>query len=305
MPHVSQAIFCGRFLLFALLLFLSPIHRSVAGEITSFCNDFHITTDLYVSLTSDWEGEGDTKVCPNDYLINMLGLEEFGYNPPFGLVMRFFGKTDTKTFLEMARTGQLGQYFKILPWRKVKRKRADVGSFHLELIYERQGRFLFMVSEVAGGVLAINIWKTGHASADLSLDDFISHVLEDIFPLTDELERILTGINKNSIGPKIRELKKLPRNLRQAVEYIWVDLNEESRKALGEASEEDAPLYHFGFGTFIRNELGLWAGDSPIAKHFKARGICHPESMSGFIIKGLIAKANHKKIRNLPRGKSC
>lgn len=49
------------------------------------------------------------------------------------------------------------------------------------------------------------------------------------------------------------------------------------------ASEDQPILYHHGFGTWLRNNWGLWAG-SRLAKYFNCLGIFHPDDMSGIIL---------------------
>jgi glutathione peroxidase-family protein len=48
-------------------------------------------------------------------------------------------------------------------------------------------------------------------------------------------------------------------------------------------SEKDMILYHHGFGTWLRNYWGLWAG-SRLAQYFNQIGIHHPDDMSGIIL---------------------
>jgi glutathione peroxidase-family protein len=48
-------------------------------------------------------------------------------------------------------------------------------------------------------------------------------------------------------------------------------------------SEKDMIEYHHGFGTWLRNNWGLWAG-SRLAQYFRQSGIKHPDDMSGIIL---------------------
>ena len=45
-------------------------------------------------------------------------------------------------------------------------------------------------------------------------------------------------------------------------------------------SEKDMIEYHHGFGTWLRNNWGLWAG-SRLAQYFRQLGMHHPDDMSG------------------------
>lgn len=48
-------------------------------------------------------------------------------------------------------------------------------------------------------------------------------------------------------------------------------------------SEKEMITYHHGFGTWLRNYWGLWAG-SRLAQYFNQLGINHPDDMSGTIL---------------------
>ena len=76
--------------------------------------------------------------------------------------------------------------------------------------------------------------------------------------------------------------------------YIPKDLEDafvELKKMLSSAlldeirlkSEKDMILYHHGFGTWLRNNWGLWAS-SRLAQYFNQLGINHPDDMSGIIL---------------------
>lgn len=45
--------------------------------------------------------------------------------------------------------------------------------------------------------------------------------------------------------------------------------------------------FHHGFGTQIRNDYGLWAGDTDLYRYFIALGIKHPDDMSHKVFKEL------------------
>lgn len=76
--------------------------------------------------------------------------------------------------------------------------------------------------------------------------------------------------------------------------YIPKDLDDafvELKKMLSPAlldeirlkSEKDMIEYHHGFGTWLRNNWGLWAG-SRLAQYFRQLGVNHPDDMSGIIL---------------------
>jgi len=65
----------------------------------------------------------------------------------------------------------------------------------------------------------------------------------------------------------------------------WIKLDEDS--ALSQS--------HHGFGTWLRNTLGLWH-DGPPVKYFNDLGIYHADDMSGIILTSLHRKFNNKDI---------
>jgi hypothetical protein len=73
-------------------------------------------------------------------------------------------------------------------------------------------------------------------------------------------------------------------------ENIWDALVEVDR-IMGETGQQETLLhqeddmcrYHHGFGTWMRNNWGLWAG-SRLADEFNQLGITHPDDMTGIIL---------------------
>ena len=51
------------------------------------------------------------------------------------------------------------------------------------------------------------------------------------------------------------------------------------------AKEENMVHHHFGLGTWLRNNLGLWE-DSKLSRYFNSLGITHPDDMTGIILSG-------------------
>ncbi|HNY07345.1 MAG TPA: hypothetical protein PKL64_04585 [Bacteroidales bacterium] len=89
--------------------------------------------------------------------------------------------------------------------------------------------------------------------------------------------------NKRIIADSINGLY-IPKNL----EECFLELNKllkpkdiETIKNL--KSKDDMNLYHFGLGTWLRNNWGLWGG-SRLQQYFFKKGIDHPDNMSGIIL---------------------
>lgn len=55
------------------------------------------------------------------------------------------------------------------------------------------------------------------------------------------------------------------------------------RDSLARVQPESTTIYHLGLGMYIRNSTGLWR-QAPVAESLAARGIRHPDDMSGIIL---------------------
>jgi len=80
------------------------------------------------------------------------------------------------------------------------------------------------------------------------------------------------------------EMKYKPTNLEEAVIQLTKILPDTTQqKILLMTEQEFLGGSHFGLGMWIRNNWGLWRGGE-LAKEFKAKGIFHPDDMSGIIL---------------------
>ena len=79
----------------------------------------------------------------------------------------------------------------------------------------------------------------------------------------------------------------LPATIDEAVEFILSEMSKEDKKTMGETPKDDLIKYHHGFGTAIRNKLGLWSGNVELMKATKAN---HPDDASMVIIEALWEK---------------
>lgn len=76
----------------------------------------------------------------------------------------------------------------------------------------------------------------------------------------------------------------IPRDLKDC--FITLDsiLSEEDKKAIKEFEDRyETIMLHHGFGTWLRNNWGLWSG-SRLQQYFIERKINHPDSMSSVIL---------------------
>ncbi len=65
--------------------------------------------------------------------------------------------------------------------------------------------------------------------------------------------------------------------------FVCLDAHWTSRDEFRALAYDDIIMAHFGVGMWMRNNWGLWGG-GPLAQHFNAQGIQHPDDMSGIIL---------------------
>lgn len=88
----------------------------------------------------------------------------------------------------------------------------------------------------------------------------------------------------------------VPKDLEESISLLvqknWDDL--ERIRTMTE-DELNASVHH-SIGRWMRNNWGLWAGDSDLAMWFKAKGIHHPDDMTGIILKSFHRRVTGKEI---------
>lgn len=101
-----------------------------------------------------------------------------------------------------------------------------------------------------------------------------------------------------SCVPGLISLKKhpyVPSDLDDCFIYLDTTLNQAALDTLRNWTEEDLYKAHFGLGMWMRNEWGLWKG-SRLSKWFNARGIWHPDDMSGIILTSYLRHLHNEPI---------
>lgn len=88
----------------------------------------------------------------------------------------------------------------------------------------------------------------------------------------------------------------IPKDLDDCFVQLKKLLKPEETEQLRSGTEDDVNLCHLGFGMWIRNNWGLWRG-SRLAKWFNARGVEHPDDMSGIIFHTFWCHLNGKPLR--------
>ncbi len=64
----------------------------------------------------------------------------------------------------------------------------------------------------------------------------------------------------------MRKGRKLPQTVSEAVAQLIDAMNEEDKETIRNSKKSDLIMYHFGWGTDIRNSFGLWNSDSALLK---------------------------------------
>jgi Domain of unknown function (DUF6794) len=88
----------------------------------------------------------------------------------------------------------------------------------------------------------------------------------------------------------------IPKDLDDCFVELKKILKPEDVQEMKEGTELDMIIYyHHGFGTWIRNNWGLWRG-SRLSEWFNQRGIYHPDDMSSIIFNSFWRHLNGKPI---------
>ena len=115
--------------------------------------------------------------------------------------------------------------------------------------------------------------------------------IEPVEQLDEDKKKFMNDYLDNICKPK-------PTTLNECFKAIdELDIDDVERKAFVESGEDDATINaHHGFGTWIRNDWGLWDEDSPLHKHFNTYGIKHADDMSSLIITSYHRYCNNRPI---------
>ncbi|TNE63123.1 MAG: hypothetical protein EP335_10775 [Alphaproteobacteria bacterium] len=260
-----------------------------AQELVTFCSNYHFKTELFVRPNKDGFNP-DSPDCQQG-VRNLISFEPFDFSPPAGASIRFFPRLTIDAFLKSAAREGLPEDWELRPWRKIVSRSLDVpGGLVTEILYKNENESQYVLHQTPEGVLAIQVWLTRHAKQGVDVTSYRDAVLGSVFPLGPDYLAVTKAQHDKAVAPIIPPKKKLPKTYEQAVAYLVAALSEQDVQALKKMPEDDWPLLHIGYGTYIRNSLGLWAGDSPIARYFQERCVFHPEEMSSFLIPGVIAR---------------
>ena len=85
--------------------------------------------------------------------------------------------------------------------------------------------------------------------------------------------------------------KAWPRTVEEAVDRLLSSMSEKDKLSFKNTPEKDLIMFHFGLGAYIRNEFGLWQGNTELLKSCEKESIfVHPDEFSSIIIEALWKK---------------
>lgn len=82
----------------------------------------------------------------------------------------------------------------------------------------------------------------------------------------------------------------LPQTIEQAVVVLLDQLPADAKHKIAAMSRDDLIILHFGLGTSIRNDFGLWSGNTAL---LESAGNSHPDDAAMTIIEALWRRLNN------------
>lgn len=86
-----------------------------------------------------------------------------------------------------------------------------------------------------------------------------------------------------------------PKSLDECFQSLSNRLSDEELEQFRQTNENDIIVFfHFGLGSYIRSNLGLFCGVAPLTKFFIEKEVFHPDDMSSIILYGFWLYLNSK-----------
>ena len=109
----------------------------------------------------------------------------------------------------------------------------------------------------------------------------------------DSLLNHLIKIKADTFG----HISRLPNSFEESLEQLDTLINDEMKEWIKCLPDGEFAAYvHHGFGTYLRNNWGLW-GESKLAINLRMKGLSHPDDMSGIILHSYQRKLKKEKIK--------
>jgi len=103
-------------------------------------------------------------------------------------------------------------------------------------------------------------------------------------------KNMVNGLDQtNGDKADLPDVKGLPKTLDEAVEYLYKQLDEKTKL---EIANTEYGIMHFGYGMYVRNELGLWRGNRELLSNVAGSPLAQPDYVGS-----TIAEALKEKIR--------
>lgn len=97
--------------------------------------------------------------------------------------------------------------------------------------------------------------------------------------------------------PEKFDTTHIPSNIEECIKILDLMIDSTSKKEIINGDENDfSSRAHMGLGMWIRNNFELW-GYSELKQYFIAKGVFHPDNMSGIILVSYYRHLTGKKIR--------
>ncbi|MCA9818789.1 MAG: hypothetical protein H6677_16310 [Candidatus Obscuribacterales bacterium] len=86
-----------------------------------------------------------------------------------------------------------------------------------------------------------------------------------------------------------------PKSLNDCFQFLSINLSDEEVEQFKQTNEKDINFFfHFGLGSYIRSNFGLFCGTAPLTKFFIEKELFHPDDMSTIILYGFWLYLNSK-----------
>jgi hypothetical protein len=109
-----------------------------------------------------------------------------------------------------------------------------------------------------------------------------------ITPFHSQAQTLVT----NSAQSYEKQNKPWPKTVKEAVAQLLSEMSDKDKETIRNTKKEDLIKFHHGWGTGIRNDLGLWQGNKDLIKDTKAN---HPDDASMVIIEAVWKELQGRK----------
>jgi hypothetical protein len=89
---------------------------------------------------------------------------------------------------------------------------------------------------------------------------------------------------------------RLPMTVADAHDRLLKLLPDSTLTKMRTGTEDDMVYYHFSLGLWMRNNWGLWKGNSGLSKFFNSVGVNNPDDMSGIILETFWCRLNNRPL---------